>query len=142
MSKEVTISYLRNGQLKEKNIPKLAAGRITMNFTSAQQPSAVEFKAFINGTNDAVNINGTDSLWVTPSLAMESTTAVIGQGSYLHISVLLHFFLLKVTSLSFLSTTTSTYSNNASEVLTLTSCHPCMTRCRFVPNRIGSEIFG
>ncbi len=80
---DVTVSYLRNGELKEQDIPKLAASRITINFTSQQQPSAVEFKAFVKNTSDILKINGSESISITPTEQIEVITANIGTGLFL-----------------------------------------------------------
>ena len=71
--KDVTISYLENGQLKEQDIPKNGQGSISLSFTSSQQPPAIEFKAFEKGTSNVVKLNGNDNLVVVP---MEQLTPV------------------------------------------------------------------
>ncbi len=78
--KDVTLSYLENGILKEDNVTAGSVGSVMMSFTSTTQPPAVEFKAFEMGTANAVKLNGQESISISPTVTLETVSVVIGEG--------------------------------------------------------------
>ena len=83
---DATLSYLESGQMKEQNITKGSVSTLMMSFTSNVQPADVEFKAFKQGTATVININGSESLMVTPTEYINTIPVFIGKGKYLTFS--------------------------------------------------------
>lgn len=77
---DVTISYLANGEMREQNITKYSVSNLMVSLTSDGQPGDITFKAFKQGTNTVVRMNGMDSLIVTPTEAINTILATIGEG--------------------------------------------------------------
>ena len=77
---DVTISYYQNGELKEQNIGKGSMNSIMVTITSNEQPRSMQFTAFEKGTNNAVKLNGNNTLVMTPSKVLETISVVLQGG--------------------------------------------------------------
>ena len=78
---DVTLSYLKNGQIMEQDIKGNATIRISVTITSSKQPDDVGFKVFQKGTNSPMVINGSDSLIVRPMENATTNLVVVNDGT-------------------------------------------------------------
>ena len=79
---DVTLSYLKNGQIMEQDIKGNATIRISVTITSSKQPDDVGFKVFQKGTNSPMVINGSDSLIVRPMENATTNLVVVNDGTF------------------------------------------------------------
>ena len=79
---DVTLSYLKNGQLMEQDIKGNATIRISVTITSSKQPEDVGFKVFQKETDSPMVINGSDLLMIRPMENATTTSVVVNDGTY------------------------------------------------------------
>ena len=78
---DIEIKYTANGQDQKQEFPKGSAGGFDVTVQSASAPEAIEFKAYQKGTSDIVQLNGQDSLMVTPTETKSSVSVTAGGGA-------------------------------------------------------------
>ena len=88
---DIEIKYTANGQEQKQEFPKGSAGGFDVTVQSTSAPAAIEFKAYQKGTNNIVQLNGQDSLMVTPTETKSavSVTARGGATGKLHSLIIL-----------------------------------------------------
>ena len=77
---DITVSFLEDGELKERNISRSSVGSIMIAISSNVPPPHVEFRAFIKGTGTSVMLNGTESLNVMPTENQVPIPVLVGNG--------------------------------------------------------------
>ena len=98
---DIEIKYTANGQEQKQEFPKGSAGGFDVTVQSASAPGPIEFKAYQKGTSNIVQLNGQDSLMVTPTETKSAVSVTAGGGAaggqYFSTALLAVYFLLCVT---------------------------------------------